>query len=464
MNSQMLPQEKLFKSLFSSNPTSGHNGHAIRMAAFALCALFLLAAVSLPVSAQSLLFAGLQTTVASGLSAPNSVAVDGAGDVYITDTQNNRILEIPANCTSASCQVVLPTTGLLLPEGVVVDGAGDVFISDTHNNRVAELPAGCTTSSCQTTVGGGFNYPAGLAVDAAGDLFIADYKNNRVEELPAGCTSTSCQTTVPASGLSGAAGVAVDPAGDIFIADYNNNRVVEVPAGCTSGSCQTVVPTNGLLLPAGVALDAVGDLYIADTGNNRIVEIPAGCTTSSCQFTLPTNGLSGPLGLALAVDQAGNVFVADTFNNRVIELQRYSVNFGGVNIGASSSITLTFNVTASVTLASKAAAFTQGAANMDFAPSSASTCAGSLSAGNTCSVTLNFTPQAPGSVLAPFRYEFHGYCAGDHTGDWCGHCARLGLPPWSSSISGWQRLLRHVRRGRCRRQRLCGGHLQPTGS
>lgn len=397
MKSQKLPQGNLFESLFPCRSKAGIAGPSIRLAAIALCALLLLTGMSLTASAQTLSFAGLQTTLASGLSAPNSVAVDGAGDVYITDTQNNRILEIPANCTSASCQLVLPTTGLLLPEGVVVDGDGDVFIADTHNNRIVELPAGCTASSCQITVGGGFNYPAGLAVDPGGDLFIADYHNNRVEELPVGCTSTSCQTTVPASGLNGPAGVAVDPAGDIFIADYNNNRVVEVPAGCTSGSCQIVVPTNSLLDPAGVALDALGDLYIADTGNNRVVEIPAGCTTSSCQVTLPTNGLYGPLGLSVAVDQAGNVFVADTYNNRVIELQRHSVNFGGVNVGASSSITLNFTVNSSITLASSnAAAFTQGVASLDFATASASTCIGSQTAGNTCSITLNFTPQAPG--------------------------------------------------------------------
>ena len=57
------------------------------------------------------------------------------------------------------------------PTGVAVDGAGDVFIADTFNNRVVEVPAG---GGPQTTVVSGLCYPIGVAVDGAGDIFIAD--------------------------------------------------------------------------------------------------------------------------------------------------------------------------------------------------------------------------------------------------------------------------------------------------
>ncbi len=364
-----------------------------RMAAAALCTLVVLGAFVAPLAGQTVSFAGLQTTVGSGLYEPNVVAVDGAGDVFIGDTANNRVVEVPAYCTSSSCQITV-ASGLNSPEGVTVDGAGNVFIADTHNNRVLEIPAGCTTSSCQTVVGSGFSGPAGLAADGAGDIFIADFNNNRVVELPTGCTSGSCQTIVPATGLNGPAGVAVDGLGDIFIADYYNNRVVELPTGCTSSSCQTTVG-SGLSGPASVALDSAGDVFIANRGSSLVTEVPAGCTTSSCQTSVGS-GLNGPLGLAVAVDEAGNVFIADTNNNRVVEVQRNSVNFGSVNIGSSGSVTLTYNVNASITLASNPLALTQGAANLDFTATSASTCVGSQSAGNTCTVTINFAPAAPG--------------------------------------------------------------------
>lgn len=366
---------------------------AVRLSMAALCVLVLLASVSLPLAGQTVSFAGLQTTVGSGLSEPNVVAVDGAGDVFIGDTASNRVVEVPAYCTSSSCQITV-VSGLNSPEGVAVDGAGDVFISDTHNNRVLEIPAGCTSSSCQAVIGSGFSGPAGLAVDGAGDLFVADFNNSRVVELPAGCTTGSCQTIVPATGLSGPAGVAVDGLGDIFIADYYNNLVVELPAGCTSSSCQTTVG-SGLSGPASVALDSAGDVFIANRVSSLVTEVPAGCTTSSCQTTVGS-GLNGPLGLAVAVDQAGNVFIADTNNNRVVEVQTNSVNFGTVNIGSSDSVTLTYNINSSITLASNPLALTQGAANLDFTATSASTCVGSQSAGNTCTITINFAPSAPG--------------------------------------------------------------------
>ena len=64
---------------------------------FATCALLLLGAFSAPTHAQSITFAGAQTTVpASGLSRPFAVAVDGAGDVFIADTYNSRVVEVPA--------------------------------------------------------------------------------------------------------------------------------------------------------------------------------------------------------------------------------------------------------------------------------------------------------------------------------------------------------------------------------
>jgi len=63
-------------------------------------------------------------------------------------------------------------SGLNGPESVAVDQAGDVFIADTFNTRVVKVPAG---GGAQTTVGGGLSYPTGIAADQAGNVFIADY-------------------------------------------------------------------------------------------------------------------------------------------------------------------------------------------------------------------------------------------------------------------------------------------------
>ncbi|MGI8751555.1 MAG: Ig-like domain repeat protein [Acidimicrobiales bacterium] len=235
---------------------------------------------------------GTQTTVGTGLNNPIGVAVDAAGDVFIADTNNNRVVEVHAG---GGTQTTVDT-GLNHPRGVAVDAAGDVFIADSSNNRVVEVPAG---GGAQTTVGTGLNFPTGVAVDARGDVFIADINNNRVVEVPAG---GGAQTTV-GTGLSLPFGVAVDAAGDVFIADdFTSNRVVEVPA---DGGAQTTVGT-GLNNPEGVAVDARGDVFIGDTGNNRVVEVPAG---GGAQTTVGT-GLNSPTGVAAYAPPPA--FIADT--------------------------------------------------------------------------------------------------------------------------------------------------------
>ncbi len=97
---------------------------------------------------------GIQTTVRTGLSYPSGVAVDAAGDVFIGDSSNNRVVEIPAG---GGAQTTV-ATGLNLPYGVAVDRGGYVFIADVRNSRVIKVPAG---GGARTTVSTGLNDPQG---------------------------------------------------------------------------------------------------------------------------------------------------------------------------------------------------------------------------------------------------------------------------------------------------------------
>ena len=114
------------------------------------------------------------------LANPFGVAVDGAGDLYIADTGNSRVVEV----TAAGTASVLSTGGLTLkqPFGVAVDGAGDVYIADTVNSSVVEVTTAGTASVLSTgslTLADRFS----VAVDGAGDLYIADYGNSRVVKI-----------------------------------------------------------------------------------------------------------------------------------------------------------------------------------------------------------------------------------------------------------------------------------------
>ena len=356
-----------------------------KLAALATGLLFgtLLAPAAL--HAQSVSFAGVQTTVpASGLTSPTAVAVDAASDVFIADA-SGFVIKVPAG---GGPQITVPTSNLNTPEGVAVDAAGNVFIADTQNSRVVEIVA---ASGAQITVATpGLSILGGVAVDAFGNLFIVDSGNGRVVEVPA---NGGAQITIPTSGLSFPGGVAVDAAGNVFIADAGNNRVVEVPKGAP----QTTI-SSGLYGPNGVAVDGAGNVFIADGGNNRVVEVPA---AGGAQITVGS-GLSNPYGLA--VDGGGNVVIADTGNDRVVEVQRTSVNFGRANIcpagrttpaPCSQTLTLNYSVTATGLLGS-VKLFTAGAPGSDFTLAGGGTCTGLVTAGTQCTVNVTFTPQAAG--------------------------------------------------------------------
>ncbi len=111
------------------------------------------------------------------------MAVDQSGNVYLAGTFfNGTIREIPSGCTSSSC-VVNVGGGFDYTTSVAVDGAGNIYVTDA--GTVKEMPPGCTTSSCVTTLGdGGFNEPEGLAVDGRGNVYVADYDSNLVDEMP----------------------------------------------------------------------------------------------------------------------------------------------------------------------------------------------------------------------------------------------------------------------------------------
>jgi hypothetical protein len=114
---------------------------------------------------------------------------------------------------------------------VAVDGAGDLFIADTGNNRVVEVPTGggAATAIDPTVNGSMLSHPWAVAVDGVGDLFIVDFGHNRVVEVPTGGgAATAISLTVNGSGLWNPVGVAVDGAGDLFIADPGSARVVAV--------------------------------------------------------------------------------------------------------------------------------------------------------------------------------------------------------------------------------------------
>jgi sugar lactone lactonase YvrE len=305
---------------------------------------------------------------AAGLHGPQSVAADPAGDVYFT-TQDNMVMRADA---SKGVPAVVAGNGspgfsgdggpaaqarLRSPTGVAVDASGNLYIADTDNNRVRKVSGGVIT-----TVAGGGNLlgdngqatkaqlhgPTGVAVDAAGNLFIADSGDNRVRKVNAkGVITTVAGTGSPTPAYGGDNGpatsaqlnnpysVALDAAGNVYIAELGDDRIRKVANGVittvagngTEGFGGDGGPATGAKLcnPYEVALDAAGSLYIADFCNARIRKVANGTiTTIAGNGTGGFGGDKGPAAEAqfttpegVAVDASGRIYIADTGNDRI---------------------------------------------------------------------------------------------------------------------------------------------------
>ncbi len=305
--------------------------------------------------------------VAAQLDTPYGVAVDGAGNLYIADRLNHRIRKVDSAGAISTVAGGGPigdggaavAAQLYSPRGVAPDGAGNLYIADSFNNRIRKVDAAgviSTVAGAGTRGYGGDGGaateaqlgPRGVALDGAGNLYIADASNRRIRKVDAaGVISTVAGTG--AYGFGGDGGpavaaqlrdpsdVALDGAGNLYIADSYNHRIRKVDA---AGVITTVAGdgTRGyggdggpavaaqLYFPYGVAPDGMGNLYIADRDNNRIRKVDAAGVISTVAGN-GTRGYSGDGGPAVgaqlnnpygvALDGAGNLYIADLFNNRI---------------------------------------------------------------------------------------------------------------------------------------------------
>ena len=281
------------------------------------------------------------------LNQPEGVAVDASGNLYIADTDNNRIRKISPDgiITTVAGTEIAGFSGdsgpasqaqLNHPEGVAVDASGNLYIADTGNNRIRKIsPNGIITTVAGNGIAGfsgdngpasqaQLNQPEGVAVDASGNIYIADTDNDRIREVSPDGMIVTIAGDAGFSGDGGPAsqaqlnhpeGVAVDASGNLYIADTGNNRIRKIsPNGII-----TTVAGNGtpaiLNAPTGIAVGASGNLYIADTGNNRILVVdPSGRITT----LVSANGLNRPAGIA--VNPVGGLFISSTGDNQIFQI------------------------------------------------------------------------------------------------------------------------------------------------
>ena len=316
--------------------------------------------------------AGNISVYSSPFSGIGAMAVDAAGNVYVLETNNNRIQEIVAGVgtvrtfagggSSTQDGALATQTQIQGAAGIAVDDAGNIFISESWGERVRRVDA--AKGTIKTIAGTGtagysgdggpalqaqFNGPAALAADAAGNLYVFEAFGYRIRRIDAASLQI---TTVAGNGSPGFSGdgaaptaasvssavtaMIVDASGNLFLADTGNNVIRKVAADMSTIATIAGTAIGGyagdsgaatdaeLNSPAGLAMDSAGNLNIADSANGRIRQVSSSTQVIS---TIAGGGASGDGGPAvaaqlnspagLAVDGNGNLYVNDCGEERI---------------------------------------------------------------------------------------------------------------------------------------------------
>lgn len=309
----------------------------------------------------------------AALSDPSGVVIDASGNLFISDRRSKRVRRVDAiggiistvagpgpsdplgdNATAAAATLLLPTN-------VVFDAGGNLFITDSGNERIRKVDTAgiITTVAGEATAPDGIgdqgpalaarlSTPRGIAVGRQGDLYIADAYNHRVRRVDA---KTGIITTIAGTGEQGFSGdggpavaaklsvphaITVDKDGNLLVVDYENDRIRKIDLA--SGIIRTVAgggqpffgigdglaATAALLNdPVSVTVDAAGNLFIADASHGLIRKVDsAGIITTVAgggnqyddNFPASQTRL---LPVDIVVDSAGNLIVID-FNRGAV--------------------------------------------------------------------------------------------------------------------------------------------------
>jgi uncharacterized protein (TIGR03437 family) len=291
----------------------------------------------------------------ASLHGPTFLAFDAAGNLYIADSRNHKVRKVTPGgiITTVAGNGKAGFSGdggkavdaqLQQPTGLAVDAAGNLYIADTNNNRIRKVEASDGTIS--TFAGNGFpgfsgdggpasnasfNFPVGLVFDRNGQLFLTDAGNARLRRIATdGRISTIAGTGV--FGFSGDSGLATAARitdayqltfgadGSLYFADGSNqrirriapdNRISTVMGDRFGTSAEGVAPSAfALAFPIGVAVDAAGNVFAADEGGQRIVaavNMNGVATVEAAGFTGPTvarDAIMSAFGQRLATAEA----------------------------------------------------------------------------------------------------------------------------------------------------------------
>jgi sugar lactone lactonase YvrE len=329
-------------------------------------------------------FDGAGVATSFNLNQPFATAVDGSGNLYIADfdfiadiEQNrpSRILQV--DLAAGTIQTISTSSPLLGLLSLAVDGAGNLYVAERTGQRIFKLsPATGVLTPVAGTGAGGFsgdggpatsatlNNPSHMTFDAAGNLYFADAVNARIRKIAAGSNTITTVAGMSAIGFTGDGGpataallnfpegVAVDAAGNVYIADLGNQRIRRVSAA--NGIITTIIAPqiNGvcgtfaapLQSPQSLAVNAAGSLlYIGDEGANRIWKANLNPTPTAPTLTsiAPASGAPGTRVTVTLTGTgfAGNLTPGCETGAATVAVSGTGITVANVTVGSDTSLT-----------------------------------------------------------------------------------------------------------------------------
>jgi hypothetical protein len=265
--------------------------------------------------------------------APNGIAIDGSGNVWVPNLDSNTISEFKYDGTAISnftgpCNNYFCSAGLSQPSSVAIDIDGNAWVANFNGTSISEFnSAGYGISGPPGYEGSGLNDPYGIAIDSTGHTWVANFGGNNLSEFTYEGTALSGEGGFAVGALVGPAGIASDTSGNVWTVNFGGNLTENtyLLVETNSRGAQTSDPNGyaggGLNLPYGVAIDGGGNVWVSNQlggsdGNGSVSEFGStGCTPPAtfCAESGSTGfsggGVDGPNGIA--IDGLGNVWTAD---------------------------------------------------------------------------------------------------------------------------------------------------------
>lgn len=226
-------------------------------------------------------------------AAPVNQKLDAASSetFYLAEFGSKRISRVDGSGHRAAFGKI----SLSYPTGMALDGAGNSYISTSDNTIEKFDPEGKALGVFAST---GLNAPMALAFDAAGQLYAANFGGDTVEVFAADGTDLGVFAEVARP-----TGLVFDDAGNLYVSNFGNTVERFAPDGTPLGT----FASTGLNDPTGMVFDLSGILYVANSGSNKIKRFSAAGRELG---TLESAGLMGPMGLAF--DGAGNLYASNS--------------------------------------------------------------------------------------------------------------------------------------------------------